>query len=351
MQPVFDGHNDVLLRLWMLSRKGIDPVDAFMNGKRSSNNTALGQLDLPRARKGGLTGGLCATFIPSTAEKRQAQFDPYPMAAPLEHGHAFSAAEEFLAIARRIEEAQGWTICTSVADIRKAMKAGRFAAVLHMEGAEPINIDLAELHTFHQQGLRSLGPVWSRHNRYAHGVPFAFNQTPDTGPGITTHGLRLIHECNRLGIMVDVAHLNEAGFWDVARYSDAPLVASHSNVHSLSPAARNLTDKQLDAIAERNGLVGVNFAVNMLRADGLYRTNTSLDVIRRHLDYLIERMGPDCVALGSDFDGAYIPEAIHDASGLPNLTHYLKTHGYDDSTLRAICSENWLNLLERTWKE
>ncbi|MEY8840506.1 dipeptidase, partial [Cribrihabitans sp. XS_ASV171] len=120
---------------------------------------------------------------------------------------------------------------------------GRMAAIFHIEGAEAIDPDLHMLDVFHAAGLRSLGPVWSRPTLYGHGVPFRFPSGPDTGAGLTDLGLRLVRRCNELGIMLDLSHLNEAGFWDVARQSSAPLVASHSNAHAICPHSRNLTDR------------------------------------------------------------------------------------------------------------
>ena len=129
-----------------------------------------------------------------------------------------------------------------------------------MEGCEAIDADLAALDVFYAAGLRSLGPVWSRNNIFAHGVPFAFPMSPDTGPGLTEAGERLVKECNRKGILIDLAHITEKGFWDVAKLSDQPLIASHSNAHTLTPVARNLTDRQLDAIRDSKGLAGLNYA-------------------------------------------------------------------------------------------
>ncbi len=100
--------------------------------------------------------------------------------------------------------------------------------------------------------------------------------------------------------MIDLSHLNEAGFWDVARLSDAPLVATHSNAHSLCPSSRNLTERQLDAIRASGGLVGVNLATCFLRPDGQMREDTDLDVVTRHFEVLIEHLGEDGVALGSN---------------------------------------------------
>lgn len=345
MQPIFDGHNDALLRLWLAAKRGLDPVSQFVDGSKE------GHLDLPKAKTGGLIGGLCAIFVPSPEGRAQQEYDPQPMALPLPRNEALDAALEFTAIARRIQRAGGWRLCESGSDIQAAINADQFAAVLHMEGVEALDVELDSLEVFHAAGMRSLGPVWSRHNAFGHGVPFAFNQSPDTGPGLTDAGKRLVSACDELGIMLDLAHLNEAGFWDVARHSQAPLVASHSNAHALTPVARNLTDRQLDAIRERGGLVGLNYACNMLRSDGRHDANTPLDDMRRHLDYLIERTGVECVGLGSDFDGALIPSGIGDAAGLQQLVKHLAGHGYDDATLAKLCMNNWISVLKRCWKE
>jgi membrane dipeptidase len=238
-----------------------------------------------------------------------------------------------------------------VKDIRKAMASGIFAAVLHIEGCEAIGADLAALDVLYAAGLRSLGPVWSRHNIFGHGVPFAFPSSPDTAPGLTEAGFALVRECNRLGIMIDLAHITEKGFWDVAETSDQPLVASHSNAHALTPVARNLTDRQLDAIRERRGLVGVNYATAMLRPDGRSDADTPLSDMIRHIDYLVNRVGIDCVALGSDFDGATIPEEIGDASGNQRLIAALRQAGYGAEDLTKMASENWLRILASAWRE
>src|SRR5258708_40239210 len=119
--------------------------------------------------------------------------------------------------------------------------------------------------------------------------------------------------------MIDVSHLNERGFWDVAAITTAPLVATHACAHSICPSTRNLTDRQLDAIRESNGVVGFNLSVNDVRPDAKRDEDTPLEIVGRHLDYLVGRLGVDSVALRSDFDGAAIPRALKDASGLPRL--------------------------------
>lgn len=348
LQPVFDGHNDLLLRLWLRSRSGGDPVEMF----RAATS---GHIDMKRAAAGGLAGGLCAMFVPSAdGGPRQRGTDgsyATPLALPLDRREALEATLAMTAIAIRLEQEGCWRLCRSTAEIDAAAADGMFAAVLHVEGCEAIGPDLDALHVFHAAGLRSLGPVWSRNNIFGHGVPFSFPASPDSGPGLTEEGRALVRECNRLGILVDLSHLTEQGFWDVAAVTDKPLVASHSNAHALVPVARNLTDRQLDAIRETGGLVGLNFAVTMLREDGRADTRTPVSVLVRHIDHLVDRLGIDGVALGSDFDGALMPAEIRDAAGLPVLVDALAAAGYSANDLERICRSNWLRILADTWHE
>ena len=220
---------------------------------------------------------------------------------------------------------------------------------MHLEGAEAIDDDLLNLDILYRLGLRSLGPVWSRPTRYAHGVPFKFPGSPDTGPGLTPLGEKLIKRCNELGVLVDLSHMNEKGFWDIAKLSTAPLVATHSNVHAICPTTRNLTDKQLRAIRESDGLVGVNLATSFLREDGQMRGDTGIDLVLRHMDYLINILGENRVGLGSDFDGAVVPDAIGSVSGLPALVSAMQKNGYSEELVEKLCRSNWIGLLHRVW--
>jgi membrane dipeptidase len=342
--PVFDGHNDVLLRL---AEHG-EGARSFL--ERSNE----GHIDLPRAKEGGFVGGLFACYTPSPNSheriEREGGYET-PLPDPPDIGTAQRHTMVLAARLFRLErESHGsLRVCRSVDDIRMAVAEGAVAAVFHIEGAESIGPDLDALEVFHQAGLRSLGPVWSRANDFGQGVPFNYPGTPDLGPGLTDLGIELVRACNRLGIMVDLSHLNERGFWDVARTSEKPLVASHSNAHAICPVPRNLTDRQLDAVKESRGLVGMNFAVGFLNPTGGREAAMPLQIMVRHMDHLVERLGVEGVALGSDFDGCVVPEAIGDVAGLPALIEALRAHGYDDETLRRICFENWLDVLGRTW--
>jgi membrane dipeptidase len=347
--PIFDGHNDAVHKIReYLGEAGIDFLAA---------NTT-GHLDLPRARAGGLYGGFFAMWVPAqhpAGNDLTVTETSYSvrMAEPLEPVYARrSIAAQLAAIKSLAIRSNGaMRITTTVAEIDQARLDSAFAVLLHMEGAEAIGPDLAELDGLYKQDLRSLGPVWSRPNVFGHGVPFAFPSSPDTGPGLTPAGFDLIRACNRLGILIDLSHLNERGFWDVAHISSAPLVATHTCVHALCPSARNLTDRQLDAIRESEGIVGLNLCVNDLRPDAHRNADTGIETVVRHLAYLVDRIGIDRVALGSDFDGATIPAAIGDASGLPRLIEALRAHGFDDESLSKIGHENWLRVLRVTLRD
>lgn len=348
MIPIFDGHNDVLFRL---ARKGEADggVRSFLDGD------GAGQLDLPRARAGGFAGGLFAVFVPSEMTGMDDAMAKPEYDIPLPGQLALSAAQSYaldlvslhLRIVRASEGAVA--LCRSAAEIGAAVDAGALATVLHIEGAEPIDRDFRMLEVLHAAGLRSLGLVWSRPNLFGHGVPFRFPSTPDTGPGLTDEGKALVKACNALKIVIDLSHLTEKGFWDVAASSDAPLVATHSNAHALSPHSRNLTDRQLAAIRETGGMVGINYAVYFLRSDGRANADTPLADLVRHADHLIAQVGEDHVGLGSDFDGGLIPRDLGDVTGLPRLVEAFRTAGYDDALIKKICFDNWVGLLGRTW--
>ena len=174
-------------------------------------------------------------------------------------------------------------------------------------------------------------------NIFGYGVPFRYPSTPDTGPGLTDAGKALVKACNELKIVIDLSHLSEKGFWDVAELSDAPLVATHSNAHALCPHARNLTDRQLAAIRESGGMVGINFATCFLREDGRMLADTPLEDVVRHADHLIAQARGRPRGAGSDFDGGVIPEAMKDVAGLPRLIEAFRAAGYDDATLQKLC--------------
>ena len=350
--PIFDGHNDTLQAVCGEDGTG---------GRSFLTRSEEGHLDLPRAQEGGLGGGLTALFAMgqgvALAErgngKAAADSDQYRLATTLTPGldYAQQVFKDQLAALRRVEaESQGAVkVARTASEVDACLRQGVFAAVIHFEGAEAIDPKLEALIGYYDVGLRSLGIVWSRPNAFGNGVPFSFPSSPDAGPGLTEAGIALVRACNQLGIMVDVSHLNEKGFWDVEAVTNAPIVATHSAVHALCPSARNLTNAQLDAIGRTGGVVGVNFHVSFLHPEGSEdEVATPIAAIVRHVDYIAERIGIDYVAFGSDFDGATMPKELGDATGLPKLLSALRVRGHGDAELRQITHGNWLRVLGQT---
>jgi membrane dipeptidase len=350
---VFDGHNDTLTQI-----RNAAPQEARSFLRRSER----GHVDLPRAREGGLAGGLFAVFTASRNYERtlQAALGPdgtpvpgawsVPLPPRLDRRTALTYTLSVISDLYRMERESGGAVrvVRTADEIERCLEDGTLAAMLHIEGAEAIDTRLEALDVFYEAGLRSLGPVWSRPTAFAHGVPFDFPRSPDTGPGLTAAGCRLVKACNRLGVLVDLSHMNEAGFWDVARISDAPLVATHSGVHALCPSPRNLADAQIQAIGSSGGIVGVNFHKGFLRPDGDWKAPVSVTEIVKHARYLADHIGVEHVGLGSDFDGATMPDDLGDVTGLPRLVQAFREAGFTEDEIRAVAHGNWLRVLRET---
>jgi membrane dipeptidase len=339
--PIFDGHNDAL---------------TADNHASLAAGGSDGHLDLPRMRVGGVRGGIFAVFTESREVFEAPQPGPTGVyARPLSPrvGQARAAAASTAAAGRlfALERSGEVRIARSIADLdAAATDDGPPVAVLHFEGAEAIDTGLESLETWYAAGLRSIGPVWSRPNAFAHGVPFVFPSSPDTGPGLTRAGARLVARCSELGIAIDLSHMNEAGFWNVARAEPGPLIVSHAGVHAISPCSRNLTDAQIDAVAASGGLIGIVFACFFLRPDFANDTDTPLELIAEHVRYVADRVGVAHVAFGSDFDGATIPAQLGDVAGYPRLLEVLAAAGFSTSEIRAIAWDNWRRVLGSYWR-
>ncbi len=369
MPAFFDGHNDTLLRLHLAD----SDVEPFFSGRR-------GHLDLPKARAGGFGGGFFAVFVPNPSDEdlldlvddkgskgavgKPAKLpwsrDNAPYSPPVDAETAVRIATEVMDLAERLVSVGKGRIVwmKDSSDLDQAERAFRsmphdidaVRLVLHFEGAEPIRSDLSNLEHWYSRGLRSLGLVWSRRNDFAAGVPFRYPSTPDHFDGLTAAGKDLVRACDELGILLDLAHLNERGFWDVSRTSTKPLVVTHAGALSVCPSSRNLTDDQIRAIGDSDGVVGVNLHCGDLRTDGRLNSDTPLEVVIQHIETMVGLAGPRHVALGSDFDGALMPRCLSDASKLPTLLSGLKDRGWKDDALAAFAYGNWLRALRAAWE-
>ena len=351
--PVFDGHIDTLLRVRPAAGDG---VRSFLE------ESERGHVDLPRARRGGLAGAMLAVCVPrphvapgQAAPELEICGERIDFGAgiPIDTAYAHAAAIRIVERLYRIQEASCGTcrVVRSMEELRGCLANGTFAAVLHLEGAEPLGPRLEHLEELHRLGLRSAGIVWSRPSVFGHGVPFVFPGSPDTGPGLTDAGKALVRACNACGIVVDLAHINARGFDDAAACTAAPLVVSHTAAHALCPSPRNLTDAQLAEVGRSGGVVGVTFHPAFLRADGRPDPDTRVDEIVRHVRYIADLIGVDHVALGSDFDGAVMPAELGSAAALPALLYRLRSQGFDDDALARVAAGNWLRVLGAAWRE
>ena len=330
---IFDGHNDVLARL---QQHAVAP-ERFLTGLPDR------AVDLPRARAGGFAGGLFAIFAASEMDGDHG--------VPIAHDEAAAFTLAALGRAQALAAAsQGAVrVARSADELDRCRDDAALAMVLHLEGAEAIDADLASLDAWYAAGVRSVGLTWSRENAFAHGVPFRLPSSSDIGPGLTEAGEALVRRCAQLGVVVDVSHLNAAGFADVARIGAAPIIASHSACHALCPSSRNLTDEQLREIARSHGIAGIVFATGFVRPDGADDAETPIAAIAAHVRHAIDVAGIDHVGLGSDFDGATMPADLPDVAALPRLLDALRDEGLTQAEIEQIAWRNWRRVLALAW--
>lgn len=339
---VIDGHNDAFTRL---EEAGAGDA-TFLSGAESA-------VSLATAAEGGLVAGLFAVTVPAGELPVRYVDGGYEvrLSPAVEQSTAAGIVEATAArLLRTVRHSERrLRLVREAADLDAAIGGRHLGVVLHMEGAEALDPAGHDLEGWYERGLRSLGPVWSRPNQFGQGVPFRFPSSPNTGPGLTEAGRALVRRCRALGIGVDVSHLNAAGFRDVARIGEGPIIASHSGVHALCPSTRNLTDDQIDEIAASDGLVAVNFEVSSLRADGRDDPDTPLSRIVEHIRHVADRVGVDHVAFGSDFDGATMPAALQHPGRLQDLTAALRDAGFGLGEIERIAHRNWRRVLTASW--
>ena len=341
----FDGHNDVLLKLYYSKS---NPTQDFFEGNDYCH------IDFKKIKISNFLGGFFAIFVPDKEpdfnffSRMDAGSYDFPLPEEISSEHAIQATDRMIEILNKIiNESNGKIVlCKNGKDLSETYENNKIGVILHIEGAEAIDRNFKSLETLYEKGLRSIGLVWSRKNIFATGVPFSFPKSPDIGPGLTSLGKELVKICDEKNILIDLSHLNERGFWDVANLSSKPLIATHSNSHEVCEHSRNLTNYQLTAIKESNGIVGINFATAFLRPDGRMISDTSLDLILKHADHLINQLGEDSVAIGSDFDGAVVPDEIKNLSGINVLKKHMHKSNYGKELIEKIFFKNWLNFLK-----
>ena len=303
-----------------------DSIMAVVDGERRLiERSDKGHIDFPRLAEGGVDLQVLACFI-------EAEYKPERALA--------QALRMIDAIHREVEASGGQVVLAlSAGDAERAAEQGKQAVMISLEGGEPIGLDLAVLRSLYRLGVRLVGLTWNQRNAIADGV----GELRSRG-GLTTFGVELVKEMNRLGMLVDVSHLSEAGFWDVLEVSSQPIIASHSNARALCDHPRNLTDEQIKALAKNGGVMGMNFFRGFVDRQA---ERATLERVLDHIDHIAGLVGPIHVGLGADFDGADPVVGLEDVTRVPAITAGLLQRGYKDEDVLAILGGNHLRLMRQ----
>jgi len=317
---VVDTHCDTLMQFMPPS---YDQPPARRLGERSER----GHLDLPRMVEGGVD---CQTFAMYTG-RREGQPD------------ALLVANQMTDVFYREVEANAGGIVpvTTAEEIVAAKGVGKRSGLLAIEGAEPLMGDLGVLRNFYRLGVRMLSFTWNWRTPFADGIAAdrAESRLPDLG-------VKAMDEMDRLGVVLDVSHMSDTCFWDVADVKKGPFIASHSNSRLVCDHKRNLTDDMIRALADHGGVIGMNFAPAFVAKEG-----ATVEKLVDHIDHIVRIVGPDYVGLGSDFDGIGAPPVgLEDVSKMPNITRELVRRGYEDEDIVKILGGNHLRVFREVLK-
>ncbi|MHA2389611.1 MAG: dipeptidase [Candidatus Hodarchaeales archaeon] len=254
---------------------------------------------------------------------------------------------EMIQLAKEKALDENFTLIKSANDLDYVSqnKESTTGMVLSIEGAIALERNLKILPSIYELGVRNIGITWSRQNLFGEGVSFTEKKT---GRGLSKDGIQLLEEMDKLGMLIDVAHLNYEGYMDVMQYAEGPFIDSHSNAHSICPVSRNLTDDQLEMIASADGVVGVNFYPKFLSTTP---EKVSIDDVIKHIKYITDLIGTEHVGLGSDFDGiGTTPLGLEDARKMKDLVPLLEKEGFSKNEIEKIIGGNFDRIFRKTWK-
>ncbi|MBQ8657854.1 MAG: dipeptidase [Clostridia bacterium] len=327
---IFDLHCDTLMKLLDASKRG---EEAFL-----SQNSF--QIDEVKLSKSGYFAQCFAAFVPVS------QMDPY------------ATCKEMIDIFKKeIQRSERLRSVCKFEDFSKNHEQGKISAVLTMEDAAPIGKEMQRLREFYDLGVRMIGLTWNYPNAVGYpnyrnfdGVSKPDFFTPETENGLTEFGVEAVREMNRLGIVVDVSHLSDKGFFDVLKASEKPIIASHSNARGLCPNVRNLTDEMLKALADNGGVVGMNYAADFLDCDSA-RGKQTVERVVEHMGYVKNEIGCEHIAIGSDFDGIPPDIELKDASFLPLLVQAMDKAGFTIEEIEQITYRNALRVFRECMKD
>ncbi|MBQ2959675.1 MAG: dipeptidase [Oscillospiraceae bacterium] len=304
---IIDMHCDTLLVLRMTGRN-LDEIDAHIN--------------VEKLRRGGAMLQCFAIFTPTGPEARIYRLSESPW-------------EYFLNTAQLFENqlqrcSAELAPMRSMAELRRNMAEGKISAMLTLEDAVCIDGDISRVQTLYDKGVRMVTLTWNYENS------LAYPNSPDPelhAKGLKDFGIEAVSEMNRLGMIVDVSHLSEGGFYDVAHHSTKPFVASHSCARAVCEHSRSLTDKQLRTLADCGGVCGVNFYSAFLSPESEYSRN---EEILLHMEHIVNKAGVESVALGSDFDGISCGLEMKDYAGMARLSELIAERFGADNADRIL---------------
>ena len=325
---VIDAHNDSIVAL---IRRGNLAIDSSRRSDSSEREGAVAylrqyfqppanpiQLDIPKMRQGGLDVAIFAV----DCTRPRGNHLIYLMDAL---GYFISEVDE---------HAADITIARRAAEIEHARREGKRVAILAVENSDALEQSPYVLPLLYRLGIRVMTLTHSTRSWAGDGCEVI------GGSGLTGFGHRLLDQMNELGVVVDVSHLNEPGFWDVVEKTQAPFMATHSCCRALCDHPRNLRDEQLRGLAEKGGVIGITFVPSFIDA-----TEPTLERLLDHIDHAVNTAGIDHVGLGSDFDGG--GDLLEDATRVPDITIGLATRGYSEDDIRKILGLNQFRLLQQ----
>ncbi len=328
---VIDSHNDAIVAYLLRKGESIAGPDAparaepesvvtFLRGSFMPGGREM-QVNIPKLRAGGIDVVYCAVDVTRAWGN-----------------HLLYAMDAFGWFLAEVDShADQIAIATTAEEIEAIAASGRIAAVLTIENSEVLERSLWVLPVLQRLGVRSMTLTWSYR---AHAADGAFENV--TGGGLTHFGRDLVRSMNELGMMVDISHISDQGFWDVMDVTDAPIIGSHNACRALCEHPRNLTDDQIRAVADNGGVIGVTYVPAFVDADESKRT---LDRLLDHFDHIAQVAGTDCVGLGSDFDGG--GDVLKDATVVPQITEGLLARGWQEDDLQKMLGLNHLRVFRQ----
>jgi len=326
---VVDTHNDTIQDLM----SGQVPHGVEFTLKRTLGERSIeGQVDIPRIREGGVD---CLFFA-------------MVVSRPIYRGRRLRRLLQMLDIFySEIEKnSNEIALATTYKDIIEIVNSGRIAAIISIEGGEVLEGDLGVLRMIYKLGVRSMTLTHFYRNELGDGSLF------DSGSHLSEFGVEVVKEMNELGMIIDVSHINETGFWDVMKITKDPVIASHSNCRALYDHHRNLKDDQIEALAKNDGVINLSFCGGFMKdvTSKEELSKVSLDDWLNHLDHVINLVGPNHVGIGSDFDGGCGFPGLDDISKMPNITRGLVARGYSDEDITKILGGNNLRVIKKVLK-